>query len=437
MPTGGTVEVMSPLAGPYLAATVVLAVAGVAKLARPNATRVALRTIGLPSSAAFVKAIGAAELVVAAWVALVGGALPALAVGGAYVAFALVVQRLRLASDGRADCGCFGGSGAPVTRVHVAIDVVLAGVAFTTLASPVPNLPDALARTPWSGLPFLVLVAVLAWVVVTALTRVPAGRSLPATVTRHPAGAPAHPVGKPEGADASVVTTDLTNAPTDDPKRSSDRTTRVTSGAGLSADPPGDLGGTGSTTEATHDSDDTDPVVGPDRTAPSADLTGIDPDGLPITVPVAGVEQDTVVAFLSSGCVTCQTFWDAFAAPPPGSAGSAKSGWRARRGGRSRSAGQSLRLPAGTRLVVVTKGPEVERPEVVVRLAPDHHPTVMATEAFARYQIAGAPSFVLLDGATGQVRARATGDTWPQVWAQLTAEAPQPVPDQSSDRDTV
>jgi hypothetical protein len=87
--------------------------------------------------------------------------------------------------------------------------------------------------------------------------------------------------------------------------------------------------------------------------------------------------------------------------------------------------------------VVVTKGPDVERPEVVVRLAPDHHPTVMATEAFARYQIAGAPSFVLLDGATGQVRARATGDTWPQVWAELSADARQPVPDQPGDRDTV
>jgi hypothetical protein len=34
-----------------------------------------------------------------------------------------------------------------------------------------------------------------------------------------------------------------------------------------------------------------------------------------VTVRVTGVEHDTIVAFLSSGCTTCQKFWDAFRKP--------------------------------------------------------------------------------------------------------------------------
>ena len=55
-----------------------------------------------------------------------------------------------------------------------------------------------------------------------------------------------------------------------------------------------------------------------------------------VAVRVVGAQNHTFLAFLSSSCTTCATFWEAF---------------------RDRDA---LRLPDGTRLVVVTKSPDEE-----------------------------------------------------------------------------
>lgn len=130
-----------------------------------------------------------------------------------------------------------------------------------------------------------------------------------------------------------------------------------------------------------------------------SDLSGLGPDGSEaVSVRVTGVEHDTIVAFLSSGCITCQKFWDAFRKP------------------------RKLSLPPGTRLVVVTKGPEAESASAVSGLAPPGFPTVMSTEAFQRYDVPGSPYFVHVHGPTGQVRGEGTGPDWDQV-SSLLAQA--------------
>ena len=129
----------------------------------------------------------------------------------------------------------------------------------------------------------------------------------------------------------------------------------------------------------------------------SADLSGLGAGGAEtMTVRVNGVEHDTIVAFLSSGCITCQNFWDAFRKP------------------------KKLGLPAGTRLVVVTKGPDGESTSAVAELAPAGIPTVMASEAFTDYDVPGAPYFVHVHGPTGRVRGEGTGPDWDQVFSLLS-----------------
>lgn len=128
-----------------------------------------------------------------------------------------------------------------------------------------------------------------------------------------------------------------------------------------------------------------------------ADLSGVGPDGSEaVSVRVTGVEHDTIVAFLSSGCITCQKFWDAFRKP------------------------RKLTLPAGTRLVVVTKGPEAESTSAVSGLAPPSFPTIMSTAAFELYDVPGSPYFVHVHGPTGQVRGEGTGPDWDQVSSLLS-----------------
>lgn len=129
----------------------------------------------------------------------------------------------------------------------------------------------------------------------------------------------------------------------------------------------------------------------------SADLAGFGPGtGETVTLRVTGVEHDTIVAFLSSGCVTCQRFWDAFRKP------------------------RKLGLPVGTRLVVVTKGAEAESESSVAKLAPPGVTTIMSTQAFTDFDVPGSPYFVQVHGPSGRVRGEGTGPDWDQVRSLLS-----------------
>ena len=54
----------------------------------------------------------------------------------------------------------------------------------------------------------------------------------------------------------------------------------------------------------------------PDSFAAAADLDGAGLRDDAMHVAVVGARHRTLLAFLSSGCLTCRGFWDAFADPP-------------------------------------------------------------------------------------------------------------------------
>ena len=61
----------------------------------------------------------------------------------------------------------------------------------------------------------------------------------------------------------------------------------------------------------------TSPVPAPVRRtgATGFDVSGTTPTDEAVRIGVVGARQSTVLAFLSSGCLTCGSFWDTFAAP--------------------------------------------------------------------------------------------------------------------------
>jgi hypothetical protein len=132
--------------------------------------------------------------------------------------------------------------------------------------------------------------------------------------------------------------------------------------------------------------------------ADAADITGTGLDGEALAVRVTGVEHGTLLAFLSSGCLTCETFFKAFADL------------------------DALTLPPSTRIVVVTKGPEAESPAAIAQRAPAGIVLVMSSEAWEQYRVPGSPYFVYIDGPTGRIRGEGTGMQWEQV-AGLLAQA--------------
>jgi hypothetical protein len=134
--------------------------------------------------------------------------------------------------------------------------------------------------------------------------------------------------------------------------------------------------------------------AGDDRVAPgvtSSDIEAVTPDGDPVVVAVSGRGSDTLLAFLTSGCSTCATFWDAFADL------------------------DSLDMPANTRLVVVTKGPEDESESAVAALAPPGVTIAMSSAAWRDYDVPIVPYFVEVDGRSGRQRGAGTGSDWTQV----------------------
>lgn len=142
------------------------------------------------------------------------------------------------------------------------------------------------------------------------------------------------------------------------------------------------------------------PHVRPTPARPDAtdvvDLSGTTPAGDAISLAVAGVRHDTLIAFLTSGCATCRGFWEAFRSGPPD-------------------------VPGGARLVAVTRGSDAESPGAVGALAGDT-PVVMSSELWEHYDIPYAPYFVYVSGPAGRVVGEGVAAGWEEVKA-LVANA--------------
>ncbi|HEY3140209.1 MAG TPA: MauE/DoxX family redox-associated membrane protein [Acidimicrobiales bacterium] len=124
-------------------ASLLLLLAGAAKLADPSRTAGALRALGWPSSPWLVRLGALVELVLAAATLVIGGRVLALLVGASYLGFALFVMSALRAKTPIATCGCFAEPDTPPSPRHVLIDGLLALGAIAAAAGDGPSLLDA------------------------------------------------------------------------------------------------------------------------------------------------------------------------------------------------------------------------------------------------------------------------------------------------------
>ncbi len=125
--------------------------------------------------------------------------------------------------------------------------------------------------------------------------------------------------------------------------------------------------------------------------APVRDLEGHGLHDDALTIAVGGVPHRTLLAFLSSGCATCRDFWHSF------------------------DDVDSLALPRDVRPVIVVKDASDESITALRDLAPRDVPVVMASTAWAAYDVPGSPYFVLVDGPSARIAGEGTGATWAHV----------------------
>jgi hypothetical protein len=140
-----------------------------------------------------------------------------------------------------------------------------------------------------------------------------------------------------------------------------------------------------------------EPFVAPRDGAPSvradvvAQVTGMSPAGEAAIIPLVGVERDTLLAFLTSTCTSCQRLWLELAEADGGV------------------------LPSSLRLLVMPKGPEHESPASILAAAPAGCDVVMSSTAWSDFHVPGSPYFVLVGAATGAVLGEGTALTWSRV----------------------
>jgi hypothetical protein len=126
------------------------------------------------------------------------------------------------------------------------------------------------------------------------------------------------------------------------------------------------------------------------------DIAGTTPMGETAVVGVTGSTGTTLLAFLTSGCSTCASFWKDFRNP------------------------ERLGLPHGMRLVIVTKGDGDESPSAVAELSPNWATTVMSSQAWLDHEVPVSPYFLLVDGPSGRVIGEGAATSWRQVRDLMT-----------------
>lgn len=124
------------------------------------------------------------------------------------------------------------------------------------------------------------------------------------------------------------------------------------------------------------------------------DIAGQTLAGDAVKLSLAAGSPPTLLAFMGSGCNACVPLWQGM--------------------------DRDIPLLAGTRLTVVTKGPERERLARLLELAPTDVEVVMSTQAWQDFEIPATPHFVLVDG--GEIAGRGSATSWEQI-ASLLCDA--------------
>jgi hypothetical protein len=131
--------------------------------------------------------------------------------------------------------------------------------------------------------------------------------------------------------------------------------------------------------------------------AASHDVSGVTLGGEALHMGVTRPGAPMLLAFLTSGCSTCQAFWEAFADP-------------------------RTPLPAGFELLVVTKDPTHESSVRLRELAPPDVRVVMSSAAWLDYDVPASPYFVHVD-ARGELAGEGTAQRFDQVLSLLADAA--------------
>ncbi len=159
------------------AIAIILGYASALKLAAPESAVQALAATGLPGIRQIARTgpmriLAVSELLIAATVLLVGGAIAGALLALSFVVLTVVAVLLLRRSPGR-DCGCFGSGGDPVSGWHVAVNIAGSVIGLLSVLLPQPSLIGAVVHAGGSAGPLVVAVLLLAYLLYQLMTALP------------------------------------------------------------------------------------------------------------------------------------------------------------------------------------------------------------------------------------------------------------------------
>jgi hypothetical protein len=120
---------------------------------------------------------------------------------------------------------------------------------------------------------------------------------------------------------------------------------------------------------------------------PAHDLSGQTLDGEVVEIGLVGARRNTLLAFLSGTCYTCEPFWQALAA--------------------------GVEVPDDARVIAVVQ--DGDNRSRLRKLAGADLLVVASDQAWLDYEVPGSPHFVYVDGQAGRVVGEGTASTWDQI----------------------
>jgi hypothetical protein len=157
--------VSEALAPPFLVASLVLCVAGLAKLRAPATAAAALGVGSWP-----IRALATGEVALGAACALHPTRALAVALAGVYATFAIVAVVLKRR---RAACGCFGDNDLPVSQAHVVASELLGALAAAAVAASPRGLPWLAGQPAWTAGALAAGIAAAVYATVLVYTALP------------------------------------------------------------------------------------------------------------------------------------------------------------------------------------------------------------------------------------------------------------------------
>jgi hypothetical protein len=169
-------------AGPFAIAALLLGVAGAMKALSPNDTATALRRARVPAPPWVVRVGGAVEAAIGGYALAAGDRLGAGLVAASYLAFTAFVVYALVRDLPISSCGCFGKADTPPSRLHVVFNLLAVAASLVVVADPPVAIDRVVRAQPLSGVPFVLLVTIGAYLSFLVLTAVPrtlaAGRAV-------------------------------------------------------------------------------------------------------------------------------------------------------------------------------------------------------------------------------------------------------------------